>query len=62
MPGYKVAIYSPSLNKVVYDAESSLIPGDQLLLVGEKERALLDAEMAKGTATDWVGQPEWVVD
>jgi hypothetical protein len=60
MPGYKIAVYSPSLHKVVYDQDPTIFPGEQLHLVGERSRFLVQEQVAKGEATDWIEQPEWV--
>ena len=62
MPGYKIAVYSPSKDEIVYDTDTTLVPADQLHVVGERSRALQLAQIAAGQATDWIEQPEWVAN
>lgn len=60
MSGYKIAVYSPSKNEVVYDTDTTPVPADQLHVVGERCRLLANSQNELGDTTDWVEQPEWI--
>ena len=62
MPGYKIAVISPSTYEVVYDTDTTLVPADQLHIVGERGRALVQAQLALSSVTDWIEHPIWTAD
>ena len=60
MSGYKVAVYSPSKDLIIYDQNPILVPANELHILGERGRALLELVLSTNDATDWIEQPEWV--